>query len=71
MTVIQLRKFLLDHISEAVEVPSVACSEYTKRQMWEFYYEFCIRSFEKKYHMVKVTENMIKRVLQDFGKEDK
>ena len=70
VTIVQLKMFLLDHIRDAVEVPAASCGEYTKRQMWEFYDEFCNREIRKGNHKLIIAESLTDKVLKDFpGKE--
>ena len=72
MTVYELKIYLLEHISDAVEVPAISCSAYTKRQIWTFYNEFCDRQIRDNpiNHKAIIAESMRLRVLQDFGGEE-
>lgn len=69
MTIIQLKRFLLNHIAEAVEVPAISCNDYTRRQMWEFYNEMTNREIMKGNHKMIIAETLERKILQDFGGE--
>lgn len=70
MTIFQLKKFLLDHIRDAVETPAVSCGDYTLRQMWEFYNELASREISRGNHKMIIAETLEKKILQDFGGEE-
>ncbi len=66
MTIRQLKLYLVGHIKEAVNVPSISCPTYTLRRMWSMYNDMCDREAARNNYDLIIARTLEENVKKDF-----
>lgn len=67
MTILELKRYLLCNAEKACEAPAVSCSDFTLREMWEFYNDMANREIKRGNYFLIISEIIKEKIFSDFG----